>query len=66
MMEARYSKEGILEELQSYQKRLDDFEGDFINDLGYTDDDIIQLIKDFHKTLSISKVFVGIAKEPEN
>ena len=65
-MEAQYNKESILEELQSYQKRLDDFEGDFINDLGFTDDDIFQLIKDFQKTLTISRVFVRIAKEPKN
>lgn len=64
-MEAQYNKESILEELQSYQKRLDDFEGDFTNDLGYTDDDIFQLIKDFQKTLTIGRVFVRIAKEPK-
>lgn len=64
-METQYSKESVLEELHSYQKRLDDFEGNFTNDLGFTDD-IFQLIKDFQKTLTISRVFVRIAKEPKN
>lgn len=64
-MEDQYSKQSILNELQGYQENLDEFESDFTVDLGYTEDEIIQLIKDFQKTLLIARVFVGIAKEPK-
>ena len=65
-MEDQYSKKSILNELQGYQENLDEFESGFTVDLGYTEDEIIQLIKDFQKTLTIARVFVGIAKEPKN